>query len=330
MHSALSDLEEVLDPTHEHVQKNSLSWILQRCEKLNPSCKSYSQSRRLGKGESREVTMEEKKRKARERAMKAMKASASKFSAHITGEENTNKKEKGNDVLADPEWESGNVNGRKEDLEQVGEGGGDASLVAMGSDDEGAVQDGEISRTVCIVCQAEEEESCQSRGQGLRRQSPKIGFLAFSQCSHAATRGSQARPPALRLAADFESCEGDDGQIHLSFCGHGQSYMYMCVCVLACVMNFIILLRVKNATHISYTKSALLSDMKLILSIPFAASDALQLLRLVLRLYAGPREVPHRHDARHGQGTIRLPPLQETQQLAGPSPRTCPSAPLSQ
>ena len=175
--------------------------------------------------------MEERKRKARERAMKAMKVSASKFTAHITDEENTNKKEKGNDVLADPEWESGNANGRKEDKEQVGAGGGDASLVAMGSDDEGAIQDGEVSRTVCIVCQAEEEESCQSRGHGLCRQSPKIGFLAFSQCSNAAMRGSLDGPPAIRLAADFESCEGDDGEIHLSFCGHGQSCIYVCVFV---------------------------------------------------------------------------------------------------
>lgn len=175
--------------------------------------------------------MEEKKRKARERAMKTMKASASKFTAHITDEENTNKKEKGNDVLADPEWESGNINGRKEDMEQVGDGvrlhdiGGDASLTAMGSDDKGAILDEKVNKTVCIVCQAEEEEPCQ--GKGVCRQAPKIGLLAFSQCSHATMRESPSRPPAIRLALDFESCNGDDGEIHLSFCGHGES----CVCV---------------------------------------------------------------------------------------------------
>ena len=85
--SVLLDLGEALDALHDQTQKNAISWLVKRCGELHPTCAAYVQLRSNGKDVPKEGSMEERKRKARERAMKAMKLSAIKFSAHLEDEE---------------------------------------------------------------------------------------------------------------------------------------------------------------------------------------------------------------------------------------------------
>jgi hypothetical protein len=264
-YSVLSDLEELLDPVHEHALKCSIVWLIKQFEGLDPTCKSYSLSRSHNKG-TKEISMEERKKKARERAMKAMKASANRFATHVNEEKGMAKEsDKDSSAVGDVGVQldarkgqetdavmgqdavdgnmavnfttyprkrrikdSSNINGTNEDVE----------------DDEEEEEEGEsCDSAVCIVCQVRGEQvptgpdKSKNLGQG---QGPgsfgqrKIGYIAFSQYSRA--WNSRARFQAgMRQAEEVETpvtTKSSDGDVHLSFCGHGEyvfSYTYTAI-----------------------------------------------------------------------------------------------------
>lgn len=241
-----------MDPVHEHVQKSAVSWIVKESGELDAKCKSYLQSRILGNGSgngngngngsgaSKEVSMEEKRRKARERAMNAMKISASKFSAHLDEEKGKDKStpkgkslpsvSEGSDTQVDIKGKvevktSGEVTAESNSTD--GLTGSKAALRGPRSGDVDSTEDDLRENALCIVCQAHGEKRTLEKSSKL----PDIGFLAFSQLSH---HGQAAREDSrvgagtgtgMRLVPDIEVSEkeedGEEGEVHLSYCGHG-------------------------------------------------------------------------------------------------------------
>jgi hypothetical protein len=236
----LADLEGALEPVHEHVQKSAVSWIVRESEEIDAKCKSYLKSRILGNGASKEISMDEKRRKARERAMNAMKISASKFSAHLDEEKGKEKSIlKGKELPSVSEGGATRVDVKgkaevKTDGEDIAESNGTddspgskaAFRGSKGSNVDNC-EDDLRENTLCIVCQAQGEQRTLGRPSKL----PDIGFLAFSQLSHhspAAREDSRVGTGAgtgMRLVPDIEVCEkeedGEEGDMHLSYCGHG-------------------------------------------------------------------------------------------------------------
>jgi hypothetical protein len=243
VYSLLADLEEAMEPVHEHVQKSAVSWIVRESGELDAKCKSYLKSRIHGNGASKEISMEEKRRKARERAMNAMKISASKFSAHLNEEKGKEKS-----VLRAKELPSvtegsatqvdvkGKLEVKTNGGEDIAESNGTddstgckAALRGLRGGDVDSSEDDLRENTLCIVCQAQGEQRTLGRSSKL----PDIGFLAFSQLSH---HGPAAREDTrvgtgtgMRLVPDIEVCEkeedGEEGDMHLSYCGHGMYCM---------------------------------------------------------------------------------------------------------
>lgn len=234
----LADLEEALEPVHEHVQKSAVSWIVRESGELDAKCKSYLKSRILGNGASKEISMEEKRRKARERAMNAMKASASKFSAHLDEEKGKEKSAaKGKELQPVSEGSDTQVDVKgkvevKTNGEDIKESNGNedstgskAALTGSKSSDVDNTEDDLRENALCIVCQAQGDQ----RTHGRHGKLPDIGLLAFSQLSH---HGPAAREDSrvgagtgMRLVPDIEVSEkeedGEEGDVHLSYCGHG-------------------------------------------------------------------------------------------------------------
>lgn len=282
-----------MEPMHEHVQKSATSWILRECGELDAKCKSYLQSRIHGNGASKEISMEEKRRKARERAMNAMKASASKFSAHLDEEKGKEKsvskgKElpsvgEGSDTQVDTKGKMAVKTDGEDRIESKGSNDMSGSKTAVkgsakGTSDEESSEDDLRANALCIVCQAQGEQ----RAQGQLSRLPDIGFLAFSQLSH---YGPTAREEpwagagagagaGMRLVSDTEVCDkekdGKEGEVHLSYCGHGTYERNLLV------RHAEFPRQLDTKTSILYSYPFLLCDR----------SNALQLLRLVLRVCA--------------------------------------------
>lgn len=176
--------------------------------------------------------MEEKKRKARERAMKAMKLSATKFSAHLMGEEKEKEKEKEMELDRRDGEELRSAVSKQGDGGGIGDGDGGSFMRGNGLDDNTDSDTDESDRetTLCIVCQSNgEEKECANRQQ--MNSTTTIGLLAFSQLSCPQPRCvNGVRPSAtMWLAPEIEveregcgkDCKREDGEVHLSFCGHG-------------------------------------------------------------------------------------------------------------
>jgi hypothetical protein len=254
-YSVLSDLEELLDPVHEHALKCSIVWLIKQFEGLDPTCKSYSLSRSHNKG-TKEISMEERKKKARERAMKAMKASANRFATHVN-EEKGMAKESDKDIPAvgDVGVQLDARKGQETDA-VMGQDAVDGNMAVNSTtyprkrrikesshingtneddeDDEEEEEEGEsCDSAVCIVCQVRGEQDptgpdkIKNLGQGQGPESfgqRKIGYIAFSQYSRA--WNSRARFQAgMRQAEEVETpvtTKNLDGDVHLSFCGHGE------------------------------------------------------------------------------------------------------------
>ena len=257
--SVLSDLEELLDPVHEHALKGSIVWLISRFEGLDLSCKSYLLSRSHNKG-TKEVSMEERKKKARERAMKAMKASANKFASHVNEEKGMSKgNEKDLSAVGDSDGHLDAKKGSEADS-LMGEDAADGSMASVNSiasarkrrmndgdnymngsgngyeeeeDDEEGEKEDSCDSAVCIVCQVRGEQDPtvlgQKKNQG-QGQGPgsfgqrKIGYLAFTQYSSAWNSRDRFQS-GMRLAEDVElpiTSNNMDGDVHLSYCGHGK------------------------------------------------------------------------------------------------------------
>lgn len=253
-HSVLSDLEELLDPVHEHSLKCSIVWLIKQFEGLDPACKSYTLSRSHNKG-TKEISMEERKKKARERAMKAMKASANRFATHVNEEKGMAKEsDKDLPAVGDVGVQLDARKGQETDA-VTGQDAVDGSMAVNSTtyprkrrmkdassingndeddeDDEETDEEDSCDSAVCIVCQVRGEQDptgpgqIKNLGQG---QDPgsfgqrKIGYIAFSQYSRA--WNSRARfQSGMRQAEEVETpvtSKSLDGDVHLSFCGHGE------------------------------------------------------------------------------------------------------------
>ena len=112
----------------------------------------------------------------------------------------------------------------------------DALVVDSDDDEDGEGGDEEEScdSAVCIVCQVRGEQeptgTGQNKNQGQGQSTGsfgqrKIGYIAFSQFSRAWNSKVQFQS-GMRLADDIETpltSKMMDGDVHLSFCGHGKS-----------------------------------------------------------------------------------------------------------
>ena len=220
--SVLIDLGEALDPVHDQTQKDSIIWMVRKFGDLHSSCASYVQLRSKAKEVPKEGSMEEKKRKARERAMKAMKLNAIKFSAHVKDEESVKE-----ETIMEGEEPSSVIN------RQGDKAGREDKHGAEGSSDRD-IEESDKNTTLCIVCQSDGEEKS-SIALKILRNTPAIGLLAFSQLSRAQSQSSAGccLSSTMWLAPETEvnrsgydefgkrNSMGEDGEVHLSFCGHG-------------------------------------------------------------------------------------------------------------
>ena len=236
-------------------------WLMKQFEGLDPSCKSFLLSRNRNKG-TKEISMEERKQKARERAMKAMKASANKFASHVNEEKGMAKdNEKDQQAAGDLGGSLDAKKGQESDAVMC-EDAADGSMAAVNStvsarkrrikdgdnfidgngnaceeedeDEEGGDEEESCDSAVCIVCQVRGEQeptgTGQNKNQGQGQSTGsfgqrKIGYIAFSQFSRAWNSKVQFQS-GMRLADDIETpltSKMMDGDVHLSFCGHGKS-----------------------------------------------------------------------------------------------------------
>lgn len=239
-HSVLIDLEETLDPVHDQTQKDSIMWMVRKFGDLHPSCASYVQLRSKAKEGPKGGSMEEKKRKARERAMKAMKLNAIKFSAHVKDEESVME----------------GARGEGEELSSVinrqGDKAGDGDKHRLDSSSDGDIEETDKNTTLCIVCQSDGEEkssiACKILGN-----TPTIGLLAFSQLSRVQSRSTAGccLSSTMWLAPEIElnkngydkngkrDPKGEDGEVHLTFCGHGKFYHPPLFFLSSCTFRFL-------------------------------------------------------------------------------------------
>ena len=250
---------------HEHSLKGSIVWLLKQFEGLDPTCKLFLLSRNRNKG-AKEISMEERKKKARERAMNAMKASANKFASHVNEEKGM---ARDNEIDQQAAGDLGGGLDAKKGQESdavMGEDAADGSMAAVNTtvsvrkrrikdgdsyidgnsngiededeDEEETDEEDSCDSAVCIVCQVRGEQEPsgpgqnknQGQGQGTGSFGQrKIGYIAFSQFSRAWNSKVQFQS-GMRLADDIESPLSSnmmDGDVHLSFCGHGKRTTYL-------------------------------------------------------------------------------------------------------
>lgn len=201
--------------------------------------------------------MEERKQKARERAMKAMKASANKFASHVNEEKGMAKDNEKDQQAAGDLGGSLDVKKGQESDAVMGEDAADGSMAAVNTtvsarkrrikdgdsfldgnsieeedEEEGENEEESCDSAVCIVCQVRGEQEPTGTGQNKNQGQGtgsfgqrKIGYIAFSQFSRAWNSKVQFQA-GMRLAEDIEApltSKMMDGDVHLSFCGHGKS-----------------------------------------------------------------------------------------------------------
>jgi hypothetical protein len=234
---ALLDLHDATDPVHDACYRNWLGWIIEKSGELHPSCANVIQATMNDKNEeTRRKQLEEKKRLARERAMKAMQKSASKFAAHMVESGETS-----SGPTIDASSITGTAAGALKDgagrgvsrgsfdsrlsTEDGSEVGGESAPVATDADADAAPS--------CIVCQCAAAASSYDLGAA----STDIGYLAFSQLSRIGD-GAQSPWPASEDPIHLEDSRlkdsGDDvdanvdadadADLHLSFCGHAMHF----------------------------------------------------------------------------------------------------------
>jgi hypothetical protein len=186
----LIDLQESMDAVHDRQQKNWLVWIVNKCGDLNIECHSYVLSRIKGReDQKRAENMEDKKKRARERAMQAMKSSATSFAAHLVDSEEN---QFATTIEEDPD-----------------------------------IEEEEVVGPICIVCQSEGDRK-RKRIPHRDRKGQEMGYLAFSQLSSMHSYDN-CRNGVARMFLDTDlnvnDCvEKKENDLHLSFCGHAMHF----------------------------------------------------------------------------------------------------------